>query len=73
MKLEITDVKELVETVMYDLYTPHVYITEDNTLLLTIGYDKRGTITLDEFKEAGASCGDFIDLVKNKVENGKTT
>jgi hypothetical protein len=73
MQLEIAQIKELVETVMIDLYTPHVYVTEDNALLLVIGYQTKGTITLDEYKKAKASCDDFIHLIVSKIEDKKTT
>ena len=66
--VKINDYLDLVKITLVDLYQPRAFITKDNKILIAIGREDRGTLTLDEIDKVKNSSKAFVDLLRAKTE-----
>ena len=66
--IAMNDLKDMVQTTMVDMYQPRTFVTKDGRLLLAIGHENKGFLTLDEVAATICSCKGFVELIRSKVE-----
>ena len=66
--IDMSSYLDVVKTTLIELYQPRVFLTKVNKILIAIGYEDRGTLTLDEIIKVKNSSKAFVDLLRAKTE-----
>ena len=66
--ISINDYLNVVKATLIDLYQPRAFVTNDNKILISIGHEDRGILTLDELTAVKNTSKGFVELLRTKTE-----